>query len=63
VGRISYVPLEVLVAEWTSLAEADSVQFAQGYSETQQPSAAELAVLRQLKARTAAAHGLGGEAA
>jgi glutaconate CoA-transferase subunit B len=40
-----------------------NIQFTSDWAETQMPSPAELEVLRDLKARTAAAHGVQGEAA
>jgi glutaconate CoA-transferase, subunit B len=49
--------------EAISAAAAWSLQFAEDCSETQLPSSVELEVLRDLKARTAAAHGIQGDAA
>ena len=52
------------MAEWIRLAEAIAENVRDGgRDETEPPSARELEVLRNLKARTAAKHGATGEAA
>ena len=46
-----------------SASTAWDIQFADEYTQTEPPGSEELNILRDLKARTAAAHGVQGEAA